>query len=102
MCGEPVDRGLSNDMDTAPCENCDTSVKPIDDPDDAHVGFKDKHSIYCTDCGEHVVLNGLHMGEYTDGIVIACGCFSLGALAAELREPELPNQWEIEHNSIKE
>lgn len=96
-CGEPVDRGLNDGMGVAPCEHCETEVEPVEEAEDASMSFKAKHPIQCTDCGESVELVGLHMGEYSDGVIVACSCFSLSAVPSELGEPELPSQWEMDH-----
>ncbi len=98
-CGEHVDRGYTETLEEAPCDNCETHVEPIDDADDAAMPFKALHPIRCNDCKENVELAGLHMGEYTDGVIVACGCFSLSAIPSELGEPELPDQWEIVHDA---
>lgn len=98
-CGEHVDRGYTDDPGEAPCDNCEMHVEPISDADDAAMPFKAKHPIRCSDCKESVQLVGLHMGEYTDGVIVACECFSLSAIPSELGEPELPNQWEIIHDA---
>lgn len=98
-CGEHVDRGYTDDPGEAPCDNCEMHVEPITDADDAGMPFKALHPIRCLDCKERVHLVGLHMGEFTDGVVTACECFSLGAIPAELREPELPDSWEIVHDA---
>ena len=99
-CGEHVDRGYTDVPGEAPCDNCETNVEPITDADDASMPFKALHRIRCVDCKENVQLVGIHMGEYTDGVIVACECFSLGCIPDELREPELPSQWEILHSTV--
>ena len=98
-CGEHVDRGYSDEMGIAPCDNCQTDVEPIEDAEDAAMPRDAMHEIRCSDCNASVRLVGLHRGQYTDGVITACECFSLGAIPSELGEPELPNQWEIVHDS---
>lgn len=98
-CGERVDPGLSDEPNTAPCDNCEEYVEPITDSRDAPMPFKALHSIRCSKCRDTVQLVGLHMAEYTDGVVVACGCMSLDSVPYELGEDELPDQWEIQHNS---
>jgi hypothetical protein len=98
-CGEYVDPGLSEEMGKADCDNCCMRVEPITDAADAGMPFKAKHPIRCDGCGERVALSGLHMGEYTDGVIVACECMSLASVPYELGEPELPDQWEIVHDA---
>lgn len=99
-CGEPVNRGLTIAKNSAPCDNCETGVVPIDDPDDAAMPFKALHPIRCRKCKERPQLVGLHMGEYTDGVVVACDCHSADCIPYELGESELPDQWEIMHDAV--
>lgn len=98
-CGEYVDPGLTEEMGKADCDHCQTRVEPITDSDDAGMPFKAKHPIRCAGCGERVELAGLHMGEYTDGVIVACACTSLDSMPYELGEAELPSQWEIVHDA---
>jgi len=98
-CGEHVDRGYTDAPGEAPCDNCETHVEPITDADNASMPFKALHPIRCTDCRDRVQLVGIHMGQYTDGVIVACECFSLEAIPAELGEPELPGPWEIVHDA---
>lgn len=97
-CGEPIDMNYVY-SDTVTCEHCDETVEPIDEPDEAAMPRKAYHRIVCIECDEPVQLVGLHRGEYTDGVLAACDCFSLGSIPSELGESELPSQWEIEHNT---
>jgi len=98
-CGEHVDRGYSDEPGEAPCDNCEMAVEPISDADNASMPFKALHPIRCTECQDDVQLVGIHMGEYTDGVIVACDCISLEAIPAELGEPELPSRWEIVHDA---
>lgn len=98
-CGEHVDRGRYGVDEEAPCDHCQDNVEPISDADDASMPFKAMHPIRCSDCRESVQLVGLHMGEYTDGVIVACECISLSAIPSELGEPELPSPWEIVHDT---
>lgn len=98
-CGEFVDPGMNDEMDTAPCDNCCTTVEPISDSRKAGMPFKCLHPIKCTGCNERVQLVGLHMGEYSDGVIVACDCFSIESVPYELGEPELPDEWEIVHDA---
>lgn len=98
-CGEHVDRGYTDEPGIAPCDNCEDHVEPITDADDASMPFKALHPIRCSKCKESVQLVGLHMGEYTDGVIVACECFSIEAIPYELGEPELPGSWEIVHDA---
>lgn len=96
-CGEPVDRGLSEDLETAPCDHCGEDVEPISDAKEADMDFKAFHPIRCTKCETNVRLVGLHMGQYSDGVLAACKCTSLESLPYELGEPELPDRWKVLH-----
>lgn len=98
-CGEHVDRGYTDRPGEAPCDNCEEYVEPITDGDDAAMPFKALHPITCGECGRRVELVGLHMGEKTDGVVVSCDCTSLDCIPYGLGEPELPSNWEIEHNA---
>lgn len=98
-CGEHVDSGYSDKPGKAPCDNCEMHVEPISDADDAAMSFKALHPIRCSDCQEKVQLLGLHMGQYSDGVIVGCECFSIESIPAELGEPELPDSWEIIHNA---
>lgn len=98
-CGEHVDSGHTEEPAVAPCDNCQENVEPIADADDAGMPFKALHPIRCTNCREHVRLAGLHMGEYTDGVIIACECTSIDSVPYELGEPELPTEWEVVHDA---
>lgn len=98
-CGEHVDRGLSDEMGMAPCDNCCMEVEPISDSKEAGMPFKAKHPIKCTRCKERVQLAGLHMGQYSDGVIVACACDSMASVPYELGEPELPHRWEIVHDA---
>lgn len=97
-CGEPIDMQYVY-SDTVTCDNCDETVEPVPDPEEATMPHKALHRIRCSDCEEPVQLVGLHMGEFTDGVLAACDCFSLGSLPSELGEDELPSQWGVEHDS---
>lgn len=99
-CGEIVDRGLTEVAGGAECENCETRVEPITDADNAAMPFKAFHPIRCVDCEEPVRLVGLHMGEFSDGVLAACECNSLSALPYELGEAELPPTWQIDHTEV--
>lgn len=71
----------------------------VDADHDGTVPHKGKHPISCTDCGEPVRLVGLHMRSVTDGVIVACRCTSLDAVPYELGEAELPEPWEIDHET---
>ena len=101
QCGEQVDRGLTDEMGVAPCDNCEEHVEPVTDRDDTSMPFKALHPIRCDECKDRVELVGIHMAEYTDGVVVACDCLSLDAVPYELGEAELPSNWEIIHGTIK-
>jgi hypothetical protein len=98
-CGEQVDSGYTENPREAPCDNCEINVEPVDDADDASMPFKALHPIRCTECREYVQLVGLHMGKYSDGVLVACECFSIEAIPAQLGEPELPQDWKIVHDA---
>lgn len=96
-CGEAIDREYNKETH---CENCDKKVKTVEESSNSEMPFEALHPIHCTECEEPVRLVGLHRGEYTDGVLAACGCFSLSSIPDELGEAELPSQWRITHSKI--
>jgi hypothetical protein len=97
-CCEHVDRGLCEEIGKAQCDHCEETVEPLSDPDGADMGFKTKHPIRCTDCEGSPRLVGLHMGQYTDGTIVACECTSLDSVPYELQDHDLPTNWKMIHD----